>query len=873
MGLTWPFVGRVGELQLIRDALTTGTGIVLAGAPGVGKTRLAREAIGQADPRRYLGLWVAATSATTPVPLGAFAPLLPAELRGGPVSLLREVTRALLERSGTRRLVLGIDDAHLLDEVSAVLVHQLARTRAAFVLAGLQSRCAVPDPIRALWKDALADRVEVPALSQAETADVLSAALGGQVEGVTGRRLWQAAQGNLSFLRELVESGVEHGVLSEIAGVWRWDGPWITTPRLVDVISARIGRLEPGERDVLQIVAFGEPIGADLLMSLADRRTVEVLESRNLLRARQEGRRVDVALAHPLYGDVLRAGCPPQRAAAVRRALADTVEATGARREDDGLRIAGWRLDARAPLRPDLVLAAARRAFALLDLSLAERLARTAFELSADPAAGAVLWRVLFLSHRFTEAEAVLARLAGTPAPQDRRGEWAIGRACTLFWGLHQVDEAFAVLRETRGSVDDPVRRDEMDLLECVFHLMLADVGPARRGLADLGARPGLSPRTAAQLPVAHGMALVHQGRLAPARDVLETATGPIHGCVDAIPRIAEARWMYRCHAALFAGLFAEAAEVAATLYTHAAQPEWDLALQLSCILQAQVARLRGRVRTAARWAREGHRRHVHLPTAPLRPCLLGELAHAEALAGHAEPAVAALTEADGGPVPSETHVQPWIELARPWVAVAAGDLARAVRLVTAESASGPAAAGVVAFGLHDMVRLGAADPVLHQLCELATKIDSALVRAFADHAVAAVNADPGGLEAVGMAFAGLGADLLAAEAYAQAAHDYRRRGMAASDRRLRAQAALLLDGCEGARTPLVRDVAAPQLTARERDIARLAAEGWANQEIAERMVISTRTVGNHLYHVYAKLGISGRSALAALLPPLGPPG
>ncbi|HEX2300418.1 MAG TPA: ATP-binding protein, partial [Pseudonocardiaceae bacterium] len=191
MGLVWPFAGRVGELQLIRDALKNETGIVLAGAPGVGKTRLAHEAITQADPRRYVSLWATATSGTRTVPLGAFAPLLAARPRPGPVSLLRDATHALLERAGTRRLVLVVDDAHLLDEVSATLVHRLARARAAFVLASLQSRCAVPDPIRALWKDALAIRVEVAALSLADTANLLSAVLGGQVDGVTSRRLCQ----------------------------------------------------------------------------------------------------------------------------------------------------------------------------------------------------------------------------------------------------------------------------------------------------------------------------------------------------------------------------------------------------------------------------------------------------------------------------------------------------------------------------------------------------------------------------------------------------------------------------------------------------------------------------------------------------------
>ncbi|MFC7529264.1 ATP-binding protein [Actinoplanes sp. GCM10030250] len=51
-------------------------------------------------------------------------------------------------------------------------------------------------------------------------------------------------------------------------------------------------------------------------------------------------------------------------------------------------------------------------------------------------------------------------------------------------------------------------------------------------------------------------------------------------------------------------------------------------------------------------------------------------------------------------------------------------------------------------------------------------------------------------------------------------------------------------------------------LTAQELQIARLAAEGRTNKEIADHLFLSHRTVGTHLYRIYPKLGISGRTAL-----------
>lgn len=55
------------------------------------------------------------------------------------------------------------------------------------------------------------------------------------------------------------------------------------------------------------------------------------------------------------------------------------------------------------------------------------------------------------------------------------------------------------------------------------------------------------------------------------------------------------------------------------------------------------------------------------------------------------------------------------------------------------------------------------------------------------------------------------------------------------------------------------------QLTAQELQVARLAAEGLTNREIAAQLRISHRTVGHHLGNVYAKLGINTRSELSGV--------
>jgi DNA-binding NarL/FixJ family response regulator len=54
------------------------------------------------------------------------------------------------------------------------------------------------------------------------------------------------------------------------------------------------------------------------------------------------------------------------------------------------------------------------------------------------------------------------------------------------------------------------------------------------------------------------------------------------------------------------------------------------------------------------------------------------------------------------------------------------------------------------------------------------------------------------------------------------------------------------------------------ELSEREREVLELVATGMSNEQIAERLYLSTRTVERHLSNVYAKLRLSGKSARAA---------
>jgi DNA-binding CsgD family transcriptional regulator len=63
---------------------------------------------------------------------------------------------------------------------------------------------------------------------------------------------------------------------------------------------------------------------------------------------------------------------------------------------------------------------------------------------------------------------------------------------------------------------------------------------------------------------------------------------------------------------------------------------------------------------------------------------------------------------------------------------------------------------------------------------------------------------------------------------------------------------------------------AAGLLSAREAEVIRLVAAGHSNAEVAERLGLSVRTVGQHLYSIYNKLGVSSRTAAARRAGELG---
>ncbi len=387
---------------------------VLAGAPGVGKTRLASEAAKSAAGLGFTTAQAVASRAAAAIPFGPFAPFLPEAgySPGDLLGLLRKASDAILDRAGPdRRLLLVVDDAQFLDEGSAALVHQLVQKGACSVLASLRTPGPAPEPVTALWKDGLAERIDLTTWGEPETEAVLSAVLGGPVAIGSVRRLWEVSQGNALYLRELLIGAVDSGALTETGGIWSLRLPLTAPGRLVELVASRLSGLAPGTVAVIELLAAGEPLGVPVLEKITNPAGLEDAEARGFVQVYQDGRRTVARLAHPVYGEALRQSLPRSRLRRISATLASAIEATGARRREDLLRLGRWQLDSGAPGEPVLLSRAARRASEMFDMDLSARLAQAALDLGGGVDAGLVLGEARFRSGQHAEAEAVLAAM------------------------------------------------------------------------------------------------------------------------------------------------------------------------------------------------------------------------------------------------------------------------------------------------------------------------------------------------------------------------------------------------------------------------------------------------------------------------------
>ncbi|MFE9500790.1 LuxR C-terminal-related transcriptional regulator [Streptomyces collinus] len=874
-GLRWPLAGRAEELEALARAWRSQRTkvILLTGPAGVGKTRLADECLAQAVRGGWKGARATATTAAAAVPLGAIAHLLPPSMdMSDPVKGFSQVARLLAGPEGNQRWVILVDDLHLLDASSAVLLRQLLDSDGIRIIATVRSGEPLGDATQALTVGDRVYRTDLTLFRPYQVEEVLQAALSGAVGQRTVRTLWSKSKGNALYLREMVQGAVSAGMLVNDGEIWELaEGGLPYTPRLVELISSRLAAAAPESRKFLELLSLCEPLSVEDAAAFLPADQLDHLEATGLIQVRQDRRRLAVSLAHPLYGESLRAGIPTLRRREILTTQIARTKAHGARRREDALRLATWELLAFGTADAELLVRAATYASHSHDydrvIALLEGLSGTSRSYESLLLQGNALLQV----GRWEEADDVLAIAESCADGEDQRTAVTLQRTWSLFWIAGRTEMALRVnetawhdLRDEKWQRVLKLNEASLRALSGQHHTGLAMLGDldadfngessiaawsmaamAKSGsLAQTGrineavafghqayAAHQRIDETALVVPIPEGQlvsvgfALADAGQLDKSRQTLENVLAVTEGTDNAVT------WVW---ASFFRG-----------------RTEW---------LAGDVGAARGWFAQAVARARTYH--YVQ----PLFRAL-GGLAACAAVLGDLDASVAAIDEMQLYP-PMGSHAGEE-DLGQAWLHAARGDAGQARATLERAALKARAAGDITAevILLTDIARFGGAKEVADRLNDLAMLCDGSFSQARARLANALAADDASQLQGVADELQVIGANLLAAEAANAAAAAWRRAGNTRRATAAANQAAACGVHCPGARTILLSSAEATStLTAREREVALLAAAGSSSKEIAKLLHLSVRTVDNHLQHTYAKLGITTRRELAATL-------
>jgi DNA-binding NarL/FixJ family response regulator len=897
----WPLTGREAQLGQFVHGLNSGRlkGAVIAGGTGVGKSRFLAECLSLSQQSGAATTSILATRAMATVPFSAFGGLMAssvaAPVRKGeeadPFNLLRHVTTVLRRQAGGRRLVLGVDNAHLLDAGSITLLVSLVASGVAFVVLTTDpaEQTTTQDGITALWRDGLALRVELTPLTRPVVGDLLGVVLGGRVEEDTVALLHEWSAGIPLYLVELADAAREQGRLRELRGIWRYRGAplsmeWTLAPtsRLRDIITLRLqSRVSGGQQwRALELLALAESVPLSVLRPLLDDGQLEEWERLGVITAEFDHAEEYFRFSHPLTRQVIRERIPPGH----RRRLARTlVGAIPAWRCGRPLPVAVLHDAAEVAAPPELLVAAARVSLRRGDGDSAERFARTALTAGGGVPAVLVLADAYESLDRYQDAATLLEEelVRGRDVPARRLLARYLRLLCSR---LGQAEEAHSLLTRAAAWSSEEAWHRWLESCRARLWFEQGQFAEAISAAASVAEDPGAESHARRHARFVAGISLVQIGDVprAVALTSLDGAPGREHTERVEQPRetaarlaevtIVEAAGWVAVQA--WTGLnWPRLAETLTEFRAAARRARRRSHLDLADLAAAAVAAEQGLVGRAVDLLQQCLLRWDESDPWGVTPCGLALLARAAAQLGDnttVERAHEQLTKL----IVSGNHMHGWytayqVSLAEIWVAASRGESSRARVMALAAAAASESTLARATF-LHEALRLGArASDVVRPLAGVATVDASPLVQAYAAHAAALLEPDASQLEAVSRRFEELGALLLAAEAAAAAAWAHQRAGWP-----LRAQAATskgyaLLQECGGATTPGVAALLVPSvkvLTPREHEVTWLAVRGLSNTEIAERLVLSTRTVESHLYRAFAKLGVHDRSELGELL-------
>jgi DNA-binding NarL/FixJ family response regulator len=857
----WPVLRRGKELAAIQATLQRrpGTcGTLLLGDAGVGKTTLARMAT---QSLRTGAMWVAGTESAREVPLGVFAHLLGSPMPADPVAMLAGAFHTVRRE---KVAVIGIDDVHLVDHLSATLLHQLAVEGTVRIVATARSGEPIPDTITALWKDGYLARLDVAPFTKQEAVELVETALGGHLEQLSADLMWEASSGNALFVRHLVEGALEAGTLRQVNDVWQLRGEAAVAAKLAPLLSSRLDRLPDDEKRALQLLAVSEPSTLAVMSELVRTDTLERAERRGMIRIVDDTGTADVHFTHSVIGEVIRRNLGQVASRRLRTELLAAMELHPPQAPAQRLRRAELSLHADTKVDAEFLSRAAEDAIALMNITLAERLARVAVTQGGGLVASELLARTLLWQGRAPESEEILASFNPDELSEFELARWGISRIANLQWSIGDSEAAAEILEMLQERVSQPRLRLVVDGLTAALLVLDNHLEEATALAEQVLADPTAPPIAVGWAVFGGGMAAALKGCTADAARMAargHEVTDKIDGLLRFLLALGEVR------ALTLAGDF-DAAQARSGDIVRITSPSQYRARAMANVLAGTVEMGRGQLRVAMGRLEETLAALDGEAAASWN--LPARLLLVQCYCGLGDDAAAAPLVAELREVVSRgaTMFEPPVRIAEAWLAAAMGHLSGAI-IAAIDAADLAAASGQCAIelmALHAAARFGDKS-CLPRLVEVASVIGGPLAAVDAAHAIGLMNSDGAAVFSASQEFERIGALLSAADAAAQAAALFEAAGQRRNSLEAAAAADRLGTACGGLKTPALSATSQPlPLSPREREIAHLVARGLSNREIAARLVVSTRTVEGHLYRMYLKLNLTDRDDLGRII-------
>ena len=881
-GAAWPLIGRKQPVSDITRALAESNGgVLVTGTSGTGKTFLTTHALKQFRDDSLV-VTVRCSAGLSRSPYGALNMLL-SDLEPGylnhPVLVLSGLMRLLRERAKGKTVYLFVDNAGEADELTAVTIAQLARNRAVRLVMTCSDPLRLSAEISGLCDGGFLTRVNLEPLSFREAVSWLEEGLCAKVSHSAVQSLWAASDGNPHYLKMLAMELADSGSLVLRDGVWVLTADHHVHGRAItDLIATRLGRMGEADRRILEILSLAETLPLDTLLTLVDADDVDALEERGVL-AVEDSLPRRVRIQSQLVADVVRENVPPGRSNELREMVL-LAAAPSLRTPATELPFAVWALECGASLSQEESLSAARLANRRLDAALALRFARSIPGHEALAAAVTEEVVALMTLGEVQEALDVVRRHRKASPVNPALAEWI---------GL--------LLAESSVFLSSPdVWQEATGSLAKARKVLYEDASGPAAGMPAPDLR-----RIREQLTLAEAEAAGYAGTYVELAATLSEALNNVE-FHSAEFRLQAGSWL--CEAWAVTGRQTEAAELAEQLKLQCLRPEIPVA-----IAQSVISRLRFAYLVAGRWEEAAET----LPTEDWLPssviyrrfsatevpeaicaCMQGRgrdgldllvpgisqlriqdtdgilplacaaAAYASALQGERERALGYLAETESGSRRKTWKVSRaegyFTALARAELEGSRTGIEQLLRM--AEDDRGTGNVGHELLCLSSAVRLGESGAAPRLLAS-AGESQGPFAELCGHYARGVISGEAEEL----MAAANLAARMHNDRFALDIAESVLNLDQARIERSLIRQAKHLAETCRRRlRTPQDGTHDRLTLTARELQIAQLAAAGASNKSIAAQLHVSVRTVEGHLYQIYGKLKIEERLELPVAL-------